>query len=379
MPKTRKAYHTRLYDREFKTRQRLSGYSSVMKGTATERYVERIMRDFRGIDNLEVIGAIGGMFDIIYRYPDDYNDYKRALQVKTLVKNHHANDTWSVTFEAEYPPDTLIVLVNEERTRFGLISYGAIRVKTLSLGFSKMNRGKYRHNKYKNLEDFSRSLFRRSKISTRYIFEKSLSGSILKEYNSLERLEEKCNELNLIFNRNSINCNVVDCYINNQTVQCKYGSYSGGSSHRFNLRKSNGKVDGVHRVRPYSSNDPLKYFIFEIGGKYKGQFCIIPKKVLDDYGYLSSDVQKGKTFINISVPDSDRDHWCLEYWNNFNPIREEKQIFIVESITDSRSDDNGNEFLVRWEGFNFDDSTWEPEKGIRHTNAYKKWVMNGGS
>jgi len=162
MPK-RKTYHTRLYDRNCKSRQRLLGHSSGIKGTATENYIYSIMKDFKDIEDLQVIGSVGGMFDIIYRYP---NDNIRAIQVKTLVQNHHSNDTWSVSFEQDYPRDTLIVLVNEERTRFGLISYGAIKVKTLSLGFTRMNKGKYRYNKYNNLEQFKGSLYRRSKSST---------------------------------------------------------------------------------------------------------------------------------------------------------------------------------------------------------------------
>lgn len=274
MPK-RKTYHTRLYDREYKTRQRLLGYSSGIKGTATEQYVASVMKDFTGINGLHVIGSIGGMFDIIYQYP---NDDIRAIQVKTLVQNHRVRDTWSVTFEQEYPQDTLIVLINSERTRFGLIPYSAIKVKTLSLGFTRMNKGKYRHNKYNSLEDFSQSLYRRSKLSTVYDMTKSVSKSILKEYNSLQRLASKCEKFNLSFNRNSINCNVVDCYINNQTIQCKYSSLLEGSSCRFNLHKSNGTLNGVHQIQPYSSDDPLKYFIFEVGGtdddpeKYHGYF-----------------------------------------------------------------------------------------------------------
>lgn len=323
MPK-RKTYHTRLYDRACKSRQRLLGYSSGIKGTVTEEYIASIMKNFKGITDLQVIGSIGGMFDIIYRYP---NDNIRAIQVKTLVQNRYVKDTWAVTFNRDYPSDTLIVLVNSEHTRFGLIPYGAIGVKTLSLGFTKMNKGKYRHNKYNTLESFQESLYRRTKYSTIYNLTTSVSKSILKEYDSLQRLSVVCKNFNMTFSRNSINCNVVDCYINNQPVQCKYSSLLEGSICRFNLRKSNGRVDGIHQIQPYNSNDPLQYFIFEIGGtkdspeKYHGYFCIIPKHILVEMGYLSTKENTGKTYINITVPDSPKYHWCLKYWNNFDLIK----------------------------------------------------------
>lgn len=377
MPK-RKTYHTRLHDRESKSRQRLLGYSSGIKGTLNEQYVASLMKNFRGITDIEVIGSIGGMFDIIYRYPDDNI---RAIQVKTLVKNHHVKDTWSVSFDKDYPQDTLIVLVNSEHTRFGLISYGAIKVKTLSLGFNKMNKGIYRHNKYNTLESFKESLYRRSKYSTVYDVINSVSKSIMKEYNSLQRLSKICKGLDLSFSRNSINCNVVDCYINNQTIQCKYTSFVYGYSCRFNIHKSNGTIDGVRKIQPYNSDDPIQFFIFEIGGthddpeKYHGYFCIIPKHIMIEMGYLSTEQNIGKTYINISVPDSSKYHWSLKYWNNFNIIKQSEQIFTIKDIVHHRYKGKRKEFLIEWDGFNIEDNTWEPETAISHTDKYKLYAL----
>lgn len=381
----RKTYNTRLHDENIKKRNRLLGYSSILKGDATEQYVESIMKDFKGISELEVIGNIGGMFDITYRYP---NDNIRAIQVKTLVQNKNIKDTWSVSFEQEYPQDTLIVLVNSDRTRFGLIPYSAIHVKTLSLGFTHMNKGKYRHNKYNNLEDFKNSLYRRSKLSTVYDLTTSVSKSILKEYNSLQRLSSVCTKLSIPFKRNTTNSTVVDCFINNQTVQCKYSSLIDNSNRgcRFSLHKSNGSVNGIHRVQPYSADDPLEYFIFEIGGtyddpeKYHGYFCIVPKQALVDMEYLSTKEKIGRTQITIAPPDysGEKSHWCLKYWNNFTgafkTLHEESEgdkEYLIKDVIDHRNVGNTIEFLVEWAGFNVNDNTWEPEKNISHTDHYK--------
>ena len=302
----RRIYQTRLY---LENRRKRAKYT-LIKGDETEQFVADIMRKFKDIEDVQVIGNTGSIFDIVYKYVND--DY-RALQVKTLSYDHYGNDMWKTTFNPEqYPPDTLIVLVNEERTRFGLISYGKINVKTLSLGFKNMNRGKYRRNKYTDIVKFSDSFNRRSKCSTLFDVDKSFSELIKKEYDSIQRLNDKCNEHKISFNRNSTNGNVIDCFINNKTAQCKYSS-----SVKFNLYKSNGSIDGVHQIQSYNESDPLDYFIFEING-YHGQFCIVPKKIMVERGYLSTKKINGKKSISLCTPDYIGEHWCVKYWNNFN-------------------------------------------------------------
>jgi hypothetical protein len=92
---------------------------------------------------------------------------------------------------------------------------------------------------------------------------------------------------------------------------------------RFNLYKSNGKVNGIHLTQPYNSID-TDYFIFEIGGtlqetnKYQNNFCIIPSDILTKKGYLTNDNKLGKKSISICLPDCKTNHWSLQYWNNFS-------------------------------------------------------------
>lgn len=316
----RKIYNTRLYNENKKKRTRDNGYMSISKGDETEQFVAEIMRGFKNVEDIKVIGNTGNMFDIIYKYP---NDEYRAIQVKTLSKDNYSQDTWRVKIDQKYLQDTLIVLVNQERTRFGLIVFGNVTTTTISLGYKKLNKGKYRYCKYNDLVKFSVSLNRRSKYSSIYNVENSFSSSIKKEYDSLQRLQEQCKNNNLNFNRNTTNGNSIDCYINNYTAQCKYTSLMSGKYCRFNLYKSNGSINGIHQNRCYNEYDILDYFIFEIGGTesvpelYKGKFCIIPKDILIDRGYISNGDKIGKKSISLCPPDYDNKHWCLEYWDNY--------------------------------------------------------------
>jgi hypothetical protein len=321
----RKIYSTRLYVGNKKKRIKEMAYLSISKGDETEKFVSEIIKSFGNIEDVKIIGNTGSMYDIIYKYKDD--NY-RAIQVKTLIKDNYSDDTWRVKINQTYLHDTLIVLVNENRTRFGLISYCNVNTTTLSLGFKKLNKGKYRHCKYNDLTKFSTSLNRRSKQSSIYNVEDSFSDSIKKEYNSLLRLEEKCGENNIEFVRNNTNSTSIDCYINKFSAQCKYSSLLEGKKKlysKFNLHRSNGSINGIHQTKPYSEYDLIDYFIFEIGGpktdcnKYNGYFCIIPIKILIERGYISNrENNNGKKSISLCPPDYTEQHWCLQYWNNYN-------------------------------------------------------------
>lgn len=304
----RKVYQTRLYNENKRKRQRELGYLSISKGDETEKFVAEVMKKFKYMEDVQVIGNTGSFFDILYKYE---NDEYRCLQVKTLVKDLSNNDTWRVTFDSNYMNDTLIVLVNEDRDRFGLISFGSVTTKSLSLGFRRMKKGKYRYNKYNNIISFSESLYRRSKISSIFDIEKSFSSSIRKEFDSLQRLSEKCREYGFSFSKSESNGSVVDCVINNKNIQCKYSSLIKGNYCRFNLCKSNGRFD----TQPYDENDLIDYFIFEVG-EYKGSFYIIPKNVLIEKGYLRSEKNKGIKSISLCLPDA-KYHWTKKFWNKF--------------------------------------------------------------
>lgn len=311
----RKFYNTRLYSANKRRKMQENGYQAVFKGDATENFVAEMMQTYSNIEDVEIIGNLGGMFDITYKCKND--DIVRAIQVKTLSKT--GNDSWSVSIPRQYFEDTLMVFVNEERTRFGLIFYKDLDVTYLTLGFKNKKKGKYRFNKFDDLETFKRALYRRLNYSSIFNFSESVSSSILKEYYSMQRLQEKCIENSLIFKRNITNGNSVDCFINNSPAQCKYSSLCGTSFCRFTLAKSNGSLG----MQPYHKDDPIDYFIFETGDsstnekKYSGSFCIIPKDVLVENGYLKDDNNNGKTSISVCTPDYKLDHWSKQYWNKF--------------------------------------------------------------
>lgn len=312
-------YKTRLYFSNQKQKRQEQGHKSIEIGDQTEKYVANLMSDFKDIKDVEIVGNLGGMFDITYKCRDE--DITRAVQVKTLSPKK--GDSWSVSIPTNYFPDTLMIFVNVERTRFGLIFYKDIDVKFLTFGFKNKNTGKYRRNKFNNEEVFKNALHRRLHLSSHFDIATSTSENVLKEFYSLQRLENKCKENEIQFARNITNGNTIDCFLNTIGVQCKFRSTSTSSiSCTFNISKSK----GLGNSQPYHINDPIDYFVFEIGGtptdreKYHGYFCIIPKNVLNEEGYLENEFEDGKKSITLCFPE-DKNHWTSPYWNNYHTLK----------------------------------------------------------
>ena len=82
--------------------------------------------------------------------------------------------------------------------------------------------------------------------------------------------------------------------------------------------KSAGKVNGGNVKRHYELND-FSYMIVEVGGtrdepeKYKGNFCILPIRVLLENNILKTDTCKGKKGFYVCPPDYPKEHWSKKY------------------------------------------------------------------
>lgn len=152
-------------------------------------------------------------------------------------------------------------------------------------------------------------------------FYPNMCKSVIKEYNSLQRLEHFCQMKSLNFRRNETNSNTIDCYINDIPIQCKFTS-SPKSQYNYQIRSSKfyGNLNGKQITGPYSIEDPFEYIIVEIGGpkefpeKYLGHFCIIPKKTLIEQNILYSEKYKGKQSFGIYPFDYLNSHWSKKYW-----------------------------------------------------------------
>lgn len=273
-------------------------------GDETEIYIENLLRQ-KGIDQVKRIGYTGNKYDIIYRF---YGDMYRCLQVKTLICKSHENDTWVVNFGTQtYEDDTLIVLVNEHKTRFCLMFFEELSSSSLYLSFKK----NYKYNLYTDEQTFISELFNKSRKSTLYYENIGYSPNISSEMISIGNLEKICNEKGLSFRRNDKNYDVIDCFINSYSIQCKFSSYIQHSSYMFNLRKN------LHKSRciPYDVSDNIDYFIFDLSNT---MFLIIPKKILFLRGYLSGKKKNGRTSIFLS---SRQDKWFSRYINCFDELQ----------------------------------------------------------
>lgn len=80
--------------------------------------------------------------------------------------------------------------------------------------------------------------------------------------------------------------------------------------------------------RPYSIDDRVDFFIFEIADeKYQDNFFIIPKKVLIELKYISTANNNGKCGINIPV--SSDYHWTRLYLNRVDQLTANVDIPLV--------------------------------------------------
>lgn len=96
-----------------------------------------------------------------------------------------------------------------------------------------------------------------------------------------ERVKEKCKILNLPYIDNKVNCNTVDCYINNIPTQLKYASLNQTyrNTIQVTMRKSCGKIQGKNIKQSYNIKDDFEIVIIQLEN-YDDRFCIIPKNNL---------------------------------------------------------------------------------------------------
>ena len=55
---------------------------------------------------------------------------------------------------------------------------------------------------------------------------------------------------------------------------------------------------------------------------------------------------------------------------------EDERQYIVQKILDERKTKNGTEYLVKWEGYSHDESTWEPKKNLRCSTEIREFHLD---
>jgi hypothetical protein len=301
---------------EYKILKQNMGKRTIKIGDECEKFIRDIYKESKQIENVESIGQTGNTFDIVINFIED-PDIIRGIQVKHLTYKSRDKSYNLDIRKGQYPKNTLIVGMNTKDKIFCLFHVEEVKVKYISI------RPKSKSTIYKKFiytldkfEQFKLDLIEKSKKSVKIKDIKDyLSKTNLQEYESLERFQIKCKENKLKYEQSETTDDIVDCYVNKKKVQHKSSDNLVWSKYEFAVKRTGKNI-------PYSENDDIDLFIFEItNDTYKNNFFIIPKQILIDKGIISTEEQSGKTRLKFPLKnlwDNENNHWTLEYLNKFD-------------------------------------------------------------
>jgi hypothetical protein len=343
----------RKHDGDEKARKIASHVSSTVRlerGDASEIYVEVLMRDSKQYAKVTRIGMTGDKTDVVTELL--LSGIEKSVQVKTMWLGSATRDSWHFASEGEkYDPQMLIVAVNPDRNRFAVDFAKNMGAKSMSVCFGDSN--KHAHMLSKTPEGCLKRIH--ELIPFAVDMKVSVTPEQAKEMASLGRLESTCVQRNLVWGDRTTNSNSIDAWIQQHPVQCKYVSFPlkrsehGEDKFSFHItcRKSAGRLNGSGIFQPYQKSDLFTFMIVELGGtyeepdKYKGQFWIAPKSVLIERGIIATGSTPGQCNFYIMGPDYARDHWSLQYWNQFSllntPVENESTVVICKDDEEERS------------------------------------------
>lgn len=294
------------------------GKSVMRVGINTEKWIYEIMHIFTSINSIKLIGYTGNKLDVIYKVNGE--DKFRGIQIKTLVKTKN-NDTFSLKLHShKYDDNTLIVGINKEKNKFALFFVKEISSSCPTFSFNKKE-PKYKNFMFKSMSKFL--LILESKLCQSCIYNvNDISIDMLKEINSINRLNKKCKFNKLELKKLDDPISAIDCVINNYNIQCKTTNVNerGMNIYKFNIQKNAGKNNGKRKFQPYSDKDDIDFFVFEIA-KYPNYFYIIPIQEMIKNGLIKIDTQSGKRNFCLPSPTSEKPHWSKPYLNNFDQLK----------------------------------------------------------
>lgn len=298
------------------------GLIAIENGIATELFMKDFLIASGKYKRIEKIGGMNGDSDVIVTFADDSFVY---VQVKTMtrIKRDEGTNSFSVKLIDEYPPNMLIVMVDNSRNYFALEFSGKITVKSLSLAYNGTS--KYKHFMYTDKNLFAQKLHELIPFSSKVL---RMDAKTQKEKESLERFAQKCAENGILYERNSVSSTPIDGFVNGYSFQAKSKQFNTkhGKMYEFNFAKSAGKLDGSPLKKPYETGD-FKCLVFEAAGTrdgtkdYRGNFCIVPDYELENRAAFKNSENEGRKALSICPPDYKGDHWSKPYWNNWDVIR----------------------------------------------------------
>lgn len=285
-------------------------------GDINEKYVYDLLKKHQKVQDIQLLGYLGGYGDIRMKLKG-CNDYK-LLQVKTLTKKK--NNSFTIDNSKSYPEDLLFAMISSDHKYFAIEFAGNLSEQCPYFSFNNIE------SKYKDVMFTDKNIFIKTIIAnindsvTNVNIEDQLNTeNQKKEYAMRQRIKAVCESHNITYKDNETNSDTIDCYINDKPIQLKYTGRTRKNQKvmNLNLYKNGGYVNGRCRTKPYHIKDGFEYIIVETK-KFHGQFCIIPKTVLHQRGFISDDKgQKGRRMCTIAPFDYDKKHWINIYWNNW--------------------------------------------------------------
>jgi hypothetical protein len=311
-------------DKEFPIRKKPLDYEATLPMTSIEKgddlvnWVSRLFNDteFSGVikDSADISGLSNGKFDLIFRLlNDDLPGVIRGIQVKCISQISNVGDRWVpyIKERQNYPPDTLMIFVNMDKTRFACGLWQKF-TKPIMLNFSNIADQEIM---FKDLQRFKLKL---STLMAQATVIDDIAGTITslsnrKEFDSLRMIKQVCESRQIRFEYHWTTNSSTDIYLNGRNCQCKSSSCFDHLLCYFSVKKSN----GGKCKKSYSLSDGIDYFVFNIiSDRYKNDICIIPIKVLLDNHKIETDTEHGP-ILGLAPPNHFEYHWCESMWNNF--------------------------------------------------------------
>jgi len=308
----------RLNERELvKIKRKEKGNHVLVVGNSTEQWIFDMMKLFDTINSIKRVGNERNKLDIIYKVNGE--DLYRGIQVKTLTKG--ARDGYYMhEGPVKYHENTVIVGVDQTKTKFALFYKKEIKLSNISFSFGN-GRSKHKDFIFTSPLKFLNKLEQMLQNSCFYDGN-DISKVFLQEKNHLIRLNKKCDDLKLEFALNN-EITAIDCFINNYNIQCKTTNNLQYNLYNAVIVKSGGRVNSKRTQQPYSDKDNIDFFIFEIMD-YQNFFYIIPIDIMIQKGFIKTNIQTGKHTVSLPNPTLKSDHWAKKYINNFDLLKTNK-------------------------------------------------------
>lgn len=304
-------------NQEFRNKCRLARE----RGDAAELFIMEVLKEYQELQEYVRIGNTNDKIDIKYIFKDE--NVWRGLQVKTIRQGTgKMRNQWSASECGKYDDNTLLVFVNEQRDKFGLIFSQDCPKTSVSLIFSNSKReSKYKDNAFTDIMVFKSKLILYMRKSIEY--KENLPLTYLKEKESMLRLKNKCNDEKLEFKYSERIGSISDCYINGLNIQCKFTSDFKYNLYKCSVAKTGPYINGKRKQIPYNETDKIDFFIIETG-KLKGQFFIIPRKEFINRGIFKSKENKGILSIYIPLPGYEtksKYKWVTSYLDRWDLLK----------------------------------------------------------